>query len=168
MIHTVAPRRGLGGRSKLDQRGAAIAEVALVVPLAMALLLGIFTGGSAYFKKISLVDAARDGARFGASLQVPAGGIPPWQQAVKDRVAQLSGGQLVSSDVCAELVVPTNSDLACGVADPAGASTDPSAEAPVRLVKVGVNKQIKLEFVFFTMRPTLSAKIAARYERDTL
>jgi Flp pilus assembly protein TadG len=167
-MHTVATRRGLAGRPKVDQRGAALAEVALVVPLAMALLLGIFTGGSAYFKKISLVDAARDGARFGASLQVPAGGLGPWRQAVKDRVAQLSGGQVTASDVCAELVVPTNTNMACGVADPAGASTDPNAATPASIVKVGVSKETKLEFMFFTMTPTLSAKIAARYERDTV
>lgn len=143
-------------------------EMALVVPLTVALLLGIFTGGSAYFRKISLVDAAREGARYGASLKVPVGGIEAWREAVRNRVAELSGGELRAFEVCADLVVPTNTNTACGVADPAGASTDPTVFLPSNVVKVGVSKPTKLEFLFITMTPTLTAKIAARYERNIL
>ena len=145
-------------------------ELALILPLVMALLLGIFTGGSAYFKKISLVDAARDGARYGASLKHDAasGGLAQWRQNVKNRVVAVSGGQLTLADVCAELVTPTGSDATCGVGDPAGAAADPSALAPASLVKVSVAKATKLEFVFFTATPTLTAKVVARYERDIL
>jgi len=143
-------------------------ELALVLPLAMALLLGIFTGGNAYFRKISLVDAARDGARYGASLKVPVGGINAWKAAVAGRVAELSGGEVAAIDVCADLVVPTGLNTACGVADPTGASSDPSFLTPASIVKVAVSKATKLEFIFFTTTPTLSAKIAARYERDLL
>ena len=151
-----------------DEGGNALVEMAVVLPLAMALLLGIFTGGSAYFKKISLVDAARDGARYGASLKVPVGGIEAWRQAVRERVAELSGGQLSASQVCADLVVPTDTNTACGVADPKGASTDPTVFLPASVVKVGVSKPTKLEFMFFSVTPTLSAKVAARYERNII
>ena len=145
-------------------------ELALVLPLVMALLLGIFTGGAAYFRKISLVDAARDGARYGASLKhdTASGGLATWRQRVKDRVAELSGGQVTAAEVCAELVTPTGSDTACGVGDPPGAASDPTVLAPASLVKVSVSKPTKLEFVFFTSTPTISAKIVARYERDVL
>jgi Flp pilus assembly protein TadG len=143
-------------------------EIAIVLPLAMAMLLGIFTGGAAYFTKISMVDAARDGARYGASLKVPVGGLNAWRQAVKDRVVELAGGQIVAADVCADLVVPTGTNTSCGVNDPAGASTDPSALTPASVVKVSVAKSVKIQFVFSTSTPTLSAKIAARYERDIL
>jgi Flp pilus assembly protein TadG len=142
--------------------------MALVLPLALAMLLGIFTGGNAYFQKISLVDAARDGARYGASLKVPAGGVSVWKQAVQDRVVQLSGGQATSVNVCVDLVVPTGANTSCGVSDPSGASTDPSALTPASVVKVAVTKASRIEFIFFTSNPTLSAKIAARYERDIL
>jgi len=151
-----------------DQRGNALVEMAMVLPLAMAMLLGIFTGGNAYFQKISMVDAARDGARYGASLKVPVGGITAWRQAVQDRVVQLAGGQLVAADVCADLVVPTGVNVACGVSDPAGASTDPSVLTPASVVKVSVVKATKVEFIFYTSNPTLSARVAARYERDIL
>lgn len=143
-------------------------ETALVVPLVVALLLGVFTGGNAYFKKISLVDAAREGARYGASLKVPAQGIATWRQAVQNRVVELSSGQVSASEVCTDLVVPTGTNTACGVADPAGAASDPTALQPASLVKVSVSTTTRLEFVFFTSNPPLSAKVAARYERDFL
>ncbi len=162
-MHTVQ-RRAHG------ERGTGLVELALILPLLMALVLGIFTGGSAYFKKINLVDAARDGARYGASLKHDAasGGLAQWRQNVKNRVAELSGGQLTAADVCAELVRPTGADTACGVNDPTGSASDPSILAPASLVKVSVAKVTKLEFVFFTSTPTLTAKVVARYERDIL
>ena len=143
-------------------------EMAMVAPLAIALLLGILTGGHAYFQKISLVDAARDGARYGASLKVPPGGIADWRQAVRNRVASLSGGQVTAAQVCADLVTPTGSNTACGVSDPLGASSDPTVLTPASVVKVSVTKATRIEFVFFSTSPTISSKIAARYERDIL
>ena len=144
--------------------------MALVLPMAMSALLGIFTGGNAYFMKISMVDAAREGARYGASLKAPGGSLPDWRQAVRIRVATLSGGQVEASDVCAELVVPTlvTPNTACGIPDPAGAASDPSILTPASVVKVSVRKGTKLEFLFFSSNKTLSAGAAARYERDIL
>lgn len=150
------------------ERGASMVEFALVLPVVMALMMAIFTGGAAYFQKISLVDSAREGARYGASLKVPTGGVAAWKQAVQSRVAQLSGGQLVTTDVCVDLVVPTGSDTSCGVSDPAGAASDPTALTPASLVKVSVTKMVTLQFVFFVSTPTLSSKVAARYERNIL
>jgi hypothetical protein len=143
-------------------------EMALLLPFVMSLLLGITTGGSAYFRKISLVDATRDGARYGASLKVPTGGLAAWKLAVQTRVAEQSGGEVAAADVCAELVVPTGSERSCGVADPTGAATDPSALTPASLVKVSVVKPTKIEFLFFSTNHNVSAKVAARYERDII
>ncbi len=99
---------------------------------------------------------------------MPVGDLETWRQAVRDRVAQLSGGRVTAADVCADLVKPTGTDTTCGVGDPTGASTDPSALNPASLVKVSVARTTKLEFIFFTSSPTMSAKVAARYERDIL
>jgi Flp pilus assembly protein TadG len=151
-----------------DERGTGLVELALILPLIMALLLGIFTGGSAYFQKISLVDAAREGARYGASLKsdVTGGGLATWTLNVQNRVVALSGGQVTAADVCAALVKPTGADTTCGVSDPSGASTDPTSLTPASVVKVSVAKVAKIEFIFFTANPTLTAKVASRYERD--
>ena len=142
----------------------------MVLPLAFAMLLGVLTGGHAYFQKISLVDAAREGARYGASLKVAPtpSGPSDWQQAVKDRVAALSGGEITASDVCAQLVTPTGGNAACGVADPQGAASDPTSLTPASIVKVSVSKVTRVDFVFFSRSPTLTSKVAARYERDIL
>jgi Flp pilus assembly protein TadG len=155
------------GRRTRGERGSVIVETAIILPLGMALLLGTVTAGTAYFKKISLVDAAREGARYGASLKVPDSGVSTWQSAVRERVAQISGGEIKAADVCAELVVPTGSDSTCGVADPDGAEDDPSSDDPASVVKVSVESSARLDFIFFSSSPTLSAKVAARYERDT-
>ena len=45
------------------ERGAALAELAMVVPLALALLLMVFDLGQGFLAYISVADAARDGAR---------------------------------------------------------------------------------------------------------
>lgn len=156
-------RRRLGG-----ERGTALVEMALVLPIALSLMLGMFSGGSAYFKKISLVDAAREGARYGASLKVPSGGVTVWKQAVQDRVAQLSGGSVTAADVCVDLVVPTGFNISCGVSDPTGAASDPTLLTPASLVKISVSKTARIEYLFNSSNVTLSAKIAARFERDII
>lgn len=155
-------------RRRRGERGSTLVETAIVLPLGLALLFGIVTGGSAYARKISLVDATRDGARFGASLKVPDSGIEAWKDAVRARVADLSGGDVDAADVCADLIDPTSSNTSCGVANPEGASTDLTGSAPTRVVKVSVATSARLDFIFFTSNPTLSAKVAARYERDVL
>ncbi len=155
-------------RQRRDERGNGLVEMALVLPVAMCFLLGILTGGQAYFQKISLVDAAREGARYGASLKIPTASAADWKQAVKNRVAALSGGQVTAADVCVELVKPTGSNTACGVSDPQGAASDPTSLAPASVVKVSVSKQTRIDFFFFTTTPTLTSKVAARYERDLL
>jgi Flp pilus assembly protein TadG len=139
-------------------------EFAIVAPLVFALALGIFTGGSAYFRKITVVDAVREGARYGATLPVPsgAGGSSSWEASVRSRVLQASGGELTSANVCVKLVSATGA-TDCGVADPSGAS----GEGGVRLVKVSASKSVLLEFFFFSRASTLSEKLAARYERDS-
>lgn len=155
-------------RRTRGEDGAALVEFALLLPLVMAVLLGIVTGGFAYFQKISLVDAAREGARYGASLRHDAasGGLAAWKLSVRERVVQLSGGQLTAADVCVDLVTPTGGNTACGVVDPPGAASDPTVLAPASLVKVSAQRVTTIETIFFTSTPTLSAEVVARYERD--
>ncbi|HEX7277162.1 MAG TPA: TadE family protein [Acidimicrobiales bacterium] len=153
-----------------NQTGSTIVEMAIVLPLFAALVLGIFSGGAAYAQKISVVDAAREGARYGASMRsdAAAGGLSTWRQNVIDRIVQVSGGQVAAADVCVDLVTPTGSNMTCGVPDPPGASSDPTVLAPARLVKVRVTRATKIEFVVHTLHPTITSKVVARYERDVV
>lgn len=149
---------------RLDQRGLALTELAIVLPLFLALLFGVVTGGAAYSTKVGVVEAVREGARFGASLALGTGptAVADWEAAVRQRVVEASGGDLVLADVCARLVLPTGG-TDCDIDDPTGAS----AESAVHLVKVSAARDTTLEFLFFRMSVTLGAELAARYERDT-
>jgi Flp pilus assembly protein TadG len=46
-----------------SERGAALAELAMIVPIALALLLVVFDMGRGFLAYISISNAARDGAR---------------------------------------------------------------------------------------------------------
>ena len=90
-------------------RGAVIVEFALVLPILVALLLGVTTSGIAYNKKLNMTYATREGARFGAT-------IPPsqtwtsgtWASNVQALVVARSGGDLTTADVCVSLVISTS------------------------------------------------------------
>lgn len=152
-------RRSIGSES-----GAGLVEFALILPLLMALILGIFTGGLAYNRKISITSAVREGARFGATLACSASCVSGGSFAtqVKQRVADNSSGELSPSDVCAAVVLApdTASPPTCGVADPAGS-------AGTRIVKVSASKQTTFDVLLFRRALTLSSKSAARYERES-
>ena len=139
-------------------------EFALVLPLLMSLVLGIYTGGLAYSHKISLVEAIREGARYGASLPVGSGvgAVTTWEAGVRNRVVSASGGDVAYGDVCAKFVLPTGGSD-CGLGDPPGATNEPT----VHLVKVSATKQAKVEFFFVTLEPLLRGELVARFERDT-
>jgi Flp pilus assembly protein TadG len=90
-------------------RGAVVVEFALVLPILVALLLGVTTAGLAYNKKLNMTYATREGARFGAT-------VPPsqtwtsgtWASNVRDLVVARSGGDLTTADVCVSLVVSSS------------------------------------------------------------
>jgi Flp pilus assembly protein TadG len=147
-----------------NERGVLLVEFALVLPLLLALFLGIFTGGLAYSKKIGLVEAVREGARFGASLPMGsgAGAVTAWETQVKNRVVAASGGDLAVADICVKFVLPTGG-TDCGLADPAGSTNEPT----VHLVKVSATRSATLEFFFFKSDKVLRGQLVARFERDT-
>lgn len=153
-----------GGDRGHGERGATLVEFAVLLPLVMGLALGIFTGGTAYFSKIAIVDAVREGSRYGAALPIGsgAGAATSWEESVRNRVVQASTGQLKAENICVKLVYASGGND-CGVADPPGAS----AETTVHVVKVSATKTAKLEFLFFSRTSTLTGRLAARYERDT-
>ena len=146
------------------ERGSVLVEFTIVLPLLLALILGIFTGGQAYSDKISMVEAVREGARYGASLPLGTGGsaVSTWEAGVRSRVVEASAGGLASADVCVKFVLPVGGSD-CGLADPPGASNEPT----IHLVKVSATKPATLEFFVFRMDKVMTGKLVARFERDT-
>lgn len=140
-------------------------EFALILPVFLGLVVGMFSGGIAYNRKISITSAVREGARYGATLACSAscvsGSSPTLSAQIKARVADASGGELSAADVCAAVsVAPDPPPLECGVPDPAGS-------AGTRIIKVSASKPAQIDVVAFRIQLTLSSKNAARYERDS-
>lgn len=160
-----------------SERGAVLFEFMLVLPLFLSLILGIYTGGVAYTHKIGLVEAVREGARYGASLPMGTGptALTTWETLVRDRVVSASGGDVRFEDVCVKFVLPaltttttttpstTTPSTSCGLSDPAGALNEPT----VHLVKVSATQPATMEFFLFSRSTTLTGKLVARFERDT-
>lgn len=61
-----------GERRSGDDRGAAMVEFALVLPILVMLLVGIIEFGSAYNTQLALQASAREGARAAALRRSPA------------------------------------------------------------------------------------------------
>src|SRR6266496_3369090 len=102
------------GRNR-DERGAALVEMALCLPLLVALLVGIVSGGTGYSRKISLDTASRDGARYGATLPVTSpyttlAGTSQWLSAVADVVEKSALNDLKAGtagrSICVAYVYP--------------------------------------------------------------
>jgi hypothetical protein len=151
-------------RLRRTERGAVLFEFGLVLPLLLAVVLGIFTGGQAYTNKISVVEAVREGARYGASLPMGTGpsAVTTWETGVRQRVVNALGDDGGSTDVCVKFVLPTGGND-CGLSDPPGATNEPA----VHLVKVSAARPASLEFLFFKTDTVLRGKLVARFERDT-
>jgi len=69
-------------RKKDGEKGQALAEFALLVPIFMLLLFAIVDFGMGFYSWITVTNAAREGARLGAVLAT--------EQQIEDRVFQTS------------------------------------------------------------------------------
>lgn len=161
-------------------------EFALVLPLFMMLMLGMFTGGVAYNQDISLTHAAREGARYGATL--PKGTVAPsaWLAAVSTRIEEAAAGELdavttpaTGHYICVALVdgsgalqgvspnqysyrspnTPTSVPDRCyvdGVVDPSFGR-----------IHVLVGRPGRIQLLVTRMTLNLSSRATARYENPT-
>ena len=164
------------------ERGAALVEFALILPLFMTLILGMFSGGAAYNQDLSITHAAREGSRYAATLAKEPGGLPAanWRGAVKDRVLEASTEELDLTKqghfVCVALVKPDGAvwtdsgsnaySATFGLppsAPPSGCYTDGISDTYSR-VHVLVGRPGKIETIFFTYDLRLKSRGTARFE----
>lgn len=160
------------------ERGVALVEFALIAPLLFALLLGIVTGAIAYNRKITMSDAVREGARYGATLvaedplgacTTPVPATPTtWCDKVRKRVIDLSAGELTASQVCAALVdQPDTAGLPAGCSLTKPASPTGVTAGTRRVVKVWAARTAEIEAIIYSRTVTLTSSLAAQYERGT-
>jgi hypothetical protein len=56
---------GLNRKARVHHPGQSLVEFALILPLFVLMVVGIFDLGRAFFSSITITNAAREGARFG-------------------------------------------------------------------------------------------------------
>jgi Flp pilus assembly protein TadG len=148
-----------------DDRGAVAVEFALVLPILVMLMFGIFSAGVAYSDHLAVTNSVREGARLGSAIGYTGTG-EAWADAVQDRVQQvyMNGTSTLSeSNVCVVLenavggnvATPTAQGTSCGTA-PTSPSSPPAGTC---VVKVWVRKPAEISLL---VTPPLSFNIGAQ------
>jgi Flp pilus assembly protein TadG len=83
--------RSLVRRFAVEQRAASMIEFAIVAPLLFLLVFGIVDFGRAFFLYNNLTNAARDGARVGAVLDI-VGSEEQIRESVRARINDAAAG----------------------------------------------------------------------------
>ncbi len=132
------------------ERGAALVEAAIVMPLLLMLTVGIWTTARAWNVHNTMDHAAREAARFGAT-EVPWDGASPGAvRGAADEVLKASA------------IAPANVQTVC-----VGKGFDPCALGATSSTQVAIQLQwpdYRMDFVFFSVPVTLTASAVARYE----
>lgn len=163
-------------------RGASLVEFAIVLPVLVMLLLGMISSGVAYNQKLDLASAAREGARYGATLPstqtFSSGYATPntWEYGIRQYVVDRSSGSLTTAQVCVSLVEGATPSVVGGhTTDPGGqpcvaSDAYPSYNASTdrgRRVQVFVSRPGKIDLgVFPTMNFTMTSKAIAKSESN--
>ena len=165
------------------ERGAALVEFALLLPLLLMLLLGIVSVGVAYNHQISLTHAAREAGRFAATLPVSnfntaADPLQAWLDAVAAQVVENATGSLDAATpglvVCVAYIHPNGTlaaDSTTSRVDTGGTVTYPTAPCfsdarpdTERRVQVHVAREAEFNVVAFSRTLTLQSDAVGRFE----
>jgi Flp pilus assembly protein TadG len=142
-----------------NERGAAIIEMALVAPLLILLLFGIWSVARAYNVKNTMDHAVREGARFGAT-------VDPWDGSSAGAIQAVIEGELAASAIppssitvgCIELVEKDNDGCTLD-------GTDRVVGAPADQVVVNIIfEDYRLDFIFFSLDLDFTSQAIARHE----
>ena len=149
------------GRTTRDQRGTAAIEFALIAPIVLMLLFGMISGGMTYSDHLSITNAVREGARFGAAVDYT---NPSWATSVRTRVQQAyfnAGDTLTDGQVCVSVVSNAGVTLSSALGTGCGTAPDsPDSMATGScVVKVWVRKPHSIVLV---VAPPLNLQIGAQ------
>jgi Flp pilus assembly protein TadG len=169
----VKMRRYVGKFGRREQRGAAVVELALVLPLLVMLIFGLITTGLAYTDHLAISNAAREGARLGSSADYTTPNASTWATSVRDRVKQVyfnGSSSLTDNQICVNLksaastVLASWSGSACASDEP---GDPPGAfDGNTCIVKVWVAKPQEIQLMIVPVkRFTISAQSVSLYGR---
>lgn len=145
-------------RLSANERGAALIEAALVLPFLLLLTFGIWTTARAWNINNTMEHAAREAARYGATVDPwDAGTSPIDVRAVADAdMASAAIDTTAISTVCIEQVAAAGNP--CG--DTSHTNNTGTDQIYVKLRY----PDYKLEFLFFSTTIDLEASAISRYE----
>jgi Flp pilus assembly protein TadG len=148
------PKSGPSGRRSNRRRGQAMVEFAMVIPIFLLILAGIIDFGLGLFFRMTVINAARDGAR--AAVMVSNTATIPGPAGVAEaraRAAATQGGLDVSSvtETCLRTTVSVTSPPACGNWNNYNASTNPTGPQSGDSVSVTVNYKYQIHFPMLTL-----------------
>ena len=163
-----------------DDRGAALVEFALVLPLLLLLLFGTLTGALAWNRDMSISDAARQGGRYGATLPTSNyASLDTWLTDVSSRVVASASNELdvgkSGRSICVAYVHPagtatldqtrSRTENASGTVTYANTAcfTDSQATTETR-VQVSVARTSVLDAGLWQRTLTLSETVVFRFE----
>lgn len=143
-----------------DDRGAALVEMALVMPLLLLLVVGIWATARAFNVKNTMDHAVREAARYGATVEPwDPGASPGAVRALID--AELSTAAIPTAEVNTVCIVQVlESADGCDVA-----GTPQVTGAPTDQVVVKIEyPDYQLDFIFFSTTVNLQSSAIARWE----
>lgn len=142
-----------------DRGAASLVEIALLVPILLLLIFGVWSVARAFDVKNTMDDAVREGARFGAS-------VDPWDADSPDAVLAV-----IESELGASAIYPTTVTVRCTELIEAGDDgctidgTDRVTAAPRDQIVVDVLfEDYDLDFMFFKLQVDFASQATARYE----
>ena len=161
-------------------------EFALVLPLLVCLLLGIFTGGIALNQKAAVSSGVREGSRYGATLPVASSSCTSgsqtmacWLSEVADVTVEASEDALDTGapdmEVCIAYVHPAGTDATDRTTRLVRTSSGDSVTtgstcfsdgrpSDERRVQVAGSRRGSIEFFFGTATPTLATDSVTKFE----
>lgn len=173
-----------------NERGASLVEFALVSPILFLLLFGIITGGIALSHNLDLSTAAREAARYGATLPdnyVASADGADWASAIAGEAVNAASGALSVSGAAVCVALVEGSGASTSVYSPSGGSayyyndtyngtswvsssttaapcySDGGADGQPR-VQISVTRPDSIEAAFFNYGLTLQSDADARFE----
>lgn len=169
----------MAGRHANSDKGAALVEMAIALPLLIALLTGLVSVAIAYNRQLALTHSARESGRQAATLPVSNfGSLNAWLDAVAASAVADATGSLAPGTpglvVCVAYVhpdgiVPIDSTLSR--LDTAGFVTNPALPCftdgrpdSERRVQVRVARETELNVVFFNSTITIDSEATNRFE----
>ncbi|MGI8793404.1 MAG: TadE/TadG family type IV pilus assembly protein [Acidimicrobiales bacterium] len=149
-------------------------EFALVLPVFLLMLLGMLTGGIAFDRKLNITAAARETARYGATLPLSAhgGAVDPWLDAVATIAIDSADGALDAGTSGRRVCVAYIGGGVSRVRDEVGASVTtsdgtcfadgrPAGEVRIQVV---TERTSELEAMLWSRTLNLTADAVSRYE----